>query len=132
MDRKLALKMTKSQGTTINKLGLRFDRVVLRLSKNLSDFSKVCNLNETIVLITLQAPIKWPAKTEKKLVDKIRKYSLTKENKNFILCQNSIRLKHFAKPKKNGPSLLFLVHRRSVKSQEIEKTVALWIKSLSS
>lgn len=71
-DKDIAEKIAKENGLTIAKLGLRFDKVVIRL---LSDI-RIAISNDipkgTAILLTITAPIRLPSKTESELCSQIR------------------------------------------------------------
>jgi hypothetical protein len=63
MERRIAETIASAGGTSVSKLGLRFDRVVVRV---LGDLARVCEAGApagVCVLVTISAPIRLPAKT---------------------------------------------------------------------
>ncbi len=63
----IAEEIATANGTTVRKLGLRFDRVVQRLLKGLDDSLTPINPNGKTVIVTITAPIVLPGKTEGEL-----------------------------------------------------------------
>lgn len=71
MDREMARAMTFAAGTSISKLGLRFDRVVLRVLRDLTEHCDRHAPEGTGVAVTISAPIHRPAATVETLMQRI-------------------------------------------------------------
>ncbi len=71
MDREMARAMTFAAGTSISKLGLRFDRVVLRVLRDLTEHCDRRAPERTGVVVTISAPIHRPAATVETLMQRI-------------------------------------------------------------
>jgi len=63
MDKQMATAMACAAGTSISDLGLRFDRVVLRLLRDLTQHCNRVVSDGALVLVTISAPIRLPATT---------------------------------------------------------------------
>jgi hypothetical protein len=63
LDRQLAEEIIEASGLTTTRLGLRFDRVVVRILTDLRRFADGATPAGLTVLLTLTAPIRTPAKT---------------------------------------------------------------------
>jgi hypothetical protein len=72
IDKHIAEKIAKHNGLSLTKLGLRFDKVVVRLLSNVRSCVSADIPGGVIVLVTISAPIKLPAKTEPALCNQIR------------------------------------------------------------
>lgn len=68
IDRKIAEDIANVHTLSIAKLGLRFDKVVVRLLGNLRTFAEETAPENKTVLLTATAPIKLPGKTGNELV----------------------------------------------------------------
>ena len=71
MDKQRAEAMARAAGTSISKLGLRFDRVVLRLLRDLTQHCDRVAPDGARVLVTISAPIRLPATTADHLKQRI-------------------------------------------------------------
>ena len=71
MDRGIAEEIARAGGTSVSKLGLRFDRVVVRILDDLSRFTERAAPANRCVLVTISAPIRLPARTERVLEQEI-------------------------------------------------------------
>jgi hypothetical protein len=71
-DRQLAEEIIKAGGFTSSKLGLRFDRVVVRILADLRHFADGATPAGMCVLLTITAPIRNPARTAGILEKEIR------------------------------------------------------------
>ncbi len=96
IEKEIAEKIVKANSSSTTKLGLRFDRVVVRLLGNLRFFVEQTNSNQKIILMTISAPIKLATKTEKELKSKI-KYLLNRKDHDqdlsISIFQNEVRLR---------------------------------------
>jgi hypothetical protein len=72
-ERQIAARIAKAGGQTISGLGLRFDRVVIRVLSDLRRFADGRTPAGATVVLTLTAPIRTPAKTATALEQKIAK-----------------------------------------------------------
>lgn len=135
MKKQIALKIAKSNGTTLSQLGLRFDKVVMQLSKNLKELSPELIASQKTVLVTLTAPIKVPAKTEKELKDKIRALLLSKKvptNKKINLYQNNIQLRFITCSVNVKPQIITVVHNRNIHPQDVLSLFTDWVELFKS
>jgi len=71
VDRQLAEKIVDHAGLTTSRLGLRFDRVVVRILADVRRFADGATPAGVTVLLTLTAPIRRPAKTANALEQEI-------------------------------------------------------------
>src|SRR5687768_3809799 len=71
VEKQIASKIAKAKNLSVSELGLRFDRVVIRLIEDLRTFSDTTVPKGLIVLVTVTAPIRQPAKTTAVLKNRI-------------------------------------------------------------
>lgn len=112
MDREMARAMALAAGASLPALGLRFDRVVLRV---LRDLTEHCDrrLPETMaVAVTISAPIQRPAATVEALKQRIDALVDGPQPAPpvFEACGNTIGLRLLPSPFSAGRKLLGLVH----------------------
>src|SRR4051812_11819636 len=72
IDRQVADKMVAANRLSLTKLGLRFDKVVVRLLGSLRACVEGANPKGKTVLMTITAPVKLPGKTQHELETIIR------------------------------------------------------------
>lgn len=126
----IAAEIAGIAGTTLKKLGLRFDKVVVRLLKSLNDSLGQHIPNEKTVVLTITAPIKLPAKTESELKRQILDYIdsgyLTKD-RALVIYENNICMRMVDKPSRKTNKMLGFVHNRSVSSTQLLDLVTNWL-----
>jgi hypothetical protein len=109
-------KAVKANGLTTAELGLRFDRVVIRLIDELHEFARRTVPTGTTVLVTVTAPIRMPAKTAAMLGDRIEALlagASSLRDRNFTINGNRARIRILNHSSTRTPRLLGFVHNRS-------------------
>jgi hypothetical protein len=95
-DRQLAEEIIKSCGFSISKLGLRFDRVVVRILADLRHFADGSTPSGMTILLTLTAPIRNPARTAgilEKEIQALFAEGTVGEDRRAIVHGNLIRMR---------------------------------------
>ena len=64
IEKQIANEIAKANGVSVTKLGLRFDKVVVRLLGNIRIAIEQEVPKKVTVIMTITAPIRLPAKTE--------------------------------------------------------------------
>lgn len=112
MDREMAKAMTFAAGVSISKLGLRFDRVVLRVLRDLTEHCDQRVPEGTAVVVTISAPIRRPAATVEALMERID--ALIEGRRPlpaiFEACGNTLGVRLLPPPLAERHKLLGLVH----------------------
>lgn len=95
-DKEIAEKIAKKSGITISKLGLRFDKVAVRLLNNIRNAINKDIPDGTIVLLAMTAPIKLPQKTELEIYEQISDFlnpNKPQISRKLTIFQNKIHIK---------------------------------------
>lgn len=113
MDRQMADEMASAAGVSISKLGLRFDRVVLRLLRDLAQHCDRVAPDGARILVTVSAPIRLPARTVGHLKQRIEALILEGGSPAEEITQvhdNTVGLRLVEAAPGSRPRLLGLVH----------------------
>jgi hypothetical protein len=88
IEKQVISKIAKAKSLSISELGLRFDRVVIRLVHELHLFASKTVPAGATVLVTVSAPIRLPAKTldalKKRIESLLASESIRKDHKAMI------------------------------------------------
>lgn len=92
-EKTVAAQFTKFSGKSLRDLGLRFDRVVVRVQDDVRDFASSEFPDAVLALITMTAPIRLPGNTAEALKEKLSELLVKKPiGKAFKanLCGNKV------------------------------------------
>jgi hypothetical protein len=121
-ERELAARIAKARGTSVARLGLRFDRVVQRVAAELRAHATLVVPDGATVLVTLTAPILQPAKTVEALRAKLAALVARPSSPRDVLADvlgNRVRLR-LRRPAPRGASKLVLfVHNPDVDARQL-------------
>lgn len=113
IEKKIVAEIAKTKGFGIATLGLRFDRVVLRVTKDLRISAEGSIPTGTTVFLTITAPIRLPAKTalalEKRVVSKIGQ-RVPQRDLSSTIHGNHVRMRFVEHGSKRAPKLVVFVH----------------------
>ncbi|MEO6550691.1 MAG: hypothetical protein ABIN94_21985 [Ferruginibacter sp.] len=131
IEKQIADQIAKANGLTVVKLGLRFDKVVVRLIGNLrTSLEQVVPTGETLIM-TMIAPIKQPAKTEYGLTTLIRDFlesGIKKEDDNLNVLGNEVHLRTVrSTPNKRAGRFIGLVHNPGTNAKKLLDLAARWV-----
>jgi len=128
IEKQLGEKIAKAGGLTVAKLGLRFDRVVVRLLGNLRTSLEHANLKQEAVLLTITAPIWLPAKTEIALKEQIGNLlDSGVRNRKITIFQNEARLSIVKTSVKQTAKFIGLVHNPGTDPKLLLDLAAQWL-----
>lgn len=131
IDKNIAEKIAKENKTTIKKLGLRFDKVVVRLLSDLRA-SIGSNIPEgTAVLYTITAPIKLPTKMELGLSQQIRDVlnsAVRNTDHQSTIFQNQICIRIINVPTNQTENFAGFVHNPECNSKQLLDFAARWLR----
>ena len=133
-DRQFAEAISVAGGSTVSRLGLRFDRVVVRLLDRLRCFLGAGKPEGVTVLLTLTAPIRGPGKTAAALEQEIAallKAGGAESEWSGILYGNRAQLRVVEHATRGRPKLLGFVHNPEVDAAEILELAECWLRSSS-
>lgn len=117
---------------TVVKLGLRFDKVVIRVLGKLKAFVRESVPKGKVVVITISAPIRLPAKTERALEEKIKdcleSRSQRREQK-AIIYKNKVHIRIINRSSSRVPQFIGFVHSSNTNSKLILDYTTKWVSS---
>lgn len=130
IDKDIAEKIATGNGLSLAKLGLRFDKVVVRLLSDLRRSVSADIPGGVVVLLTISAPIKLPAKTELALCTQIREVvkSGTKNNHHAsVVFQNNISIRVIHVPIQHTEKVVGFVHNPGCDSKRLLDLAEDWL-----
>jgi len=131
-DRRIAEGIASSKALSVAKLGLRFDRVVVRLLGDLRSFSESAVPEEFTVLISITAPIRQPAKTATALREKIEALlaaPVPGRDRKITVDQNEVRMRLVNCSTKRASKLIGFVHNPETNSKRLLEMAEEWLAS---
>jgi hypothetical protein len=126
--------LARLHGPTASRLGLRFDRVALRVIDDLRQITVQSAPTNLIVLMTLTAPIKLPARTVVGIAHRLKPLfaaGATRRQLRATICGNGVRIRLIERPSKLAPALVGFVHNPDADSRRLLDLAAAWINSRS-
>ena len=131
VDKEIAEAVAASGDTTTSRLGLRFDRVVVRVLHRLALFVD-CNAPKGLaVLLTLTAPVRVPKKTAVALereVAALLQNRFSEIERSVVLHGNRAELRLVERPPTGGRALLGFVHNPNVDAVVILNLAERWLR----
>jgi hypothetical protein len=120
IEKQIANEIVKANGLSLSKLGLRFDKVVVRILGNIRNAIEQEVPKESVIIVTISAPIKLPAKTEHELIEKIR--SVVSKGKkerdtSLTIFENEVRIRFLKYSSKQNINFIGLVHNKDIDSK---------------
>jgi hypothetical protein len=116
----IANEIAKANGLSLSKLGLRFDKVVIRILGNIRNAIEKEVPKESVIMVTISAPIKLPAKTEHELIEKIRNIVSTgkkERDTSLTIFENEVRIRFLKYSSKQNINFIGLVHNKDIDSK---------------
>jgi hypothetical protein len=130
IEKHLITEAVKTRGLSIARLGLRFDRVVIKLAEQLHEFAADAVPTGTTVLLTVAAPILLPARTAVDLAKRIESLlanGSTSQDQTVTVKGNSVRIRILKHSSKRTEKLLLFVHNRTTRSLMLLDLVEEWL-----
>jgi hypothetical protein len=128
--RAIAEQIAKAGGETITGLGLRFDRVVVRVLRDLWRFAEGSTLPRATVIVTLTAPIRAPAKTVIALeleIDALLRAGVGGRDRVADVWGNAVRLRLVEHALTRSHKLIGFVHNRDVDAKHLLDLAEQWL-----
>jgi hypothetical protein len=123
--------IARAAGETVSKLGLRFDRVVVRVLRDLRGFAKTRVPTGKTVILTLTAPILTPTRTVAALqpeIDTLLRSGTRDGDRIASVCGNAIRIRVAKHMSSRNHELIGLVHNRDIDSKHLADLVESWLR----
>lgn len=130
--KKIAQYIALSQGLSVNRSGLRFDKVVIRLLHTLRSAVEHCLPTDKALIVTITAPIKCPAATAAELATKILTLLVSPmPQQDYVLAigSNAIRIRMVATTTAPVTRLIGLVHNPDINAGRLLDAAAQWLRS---
>lgn len=130
VEKSIFAEIAKRRKIKIATLGLRFDRVVIRLINDLHEFADRALPNGTTVLVTMTAPIRLPAKTAAELCSRINPMVVgvtSARDKHATINGNNARIRVLRHSNKRAPKLLGAVHNQTSDPRVIFNLLEEWL-----
>lgn len=130
-DKEIGEQIAKTSGETVLRLGLRFDRVVVRVLGDLKSFAKARVPKGQTVVLTLTAPILTPAKTVAALeieIDALLQAAARDPDRTAVVCGNGVRLRLVKHAPSRSYEIIGLVHNRDISSKRLADLAEQWLR----
>ena len=131
-DRAVAVAVAEMGGCRVSQLGLRFDRVALRILDQLTCHASACVPEGVSVILTLTAPIRMP----KQVVSAIQSGLSTlvqddgdRTERSIALVGGQARLRLVEGVPQDAPKLLGFVHNPEIAAAQISDLAVKWLRT---
>jgi hypothetical protein len=114
----------------MGKLGLRFDKVVVRLLSGIRESITKDIPGKTSVLFTIAAPIKLPSKTElevRKHIDEYLNHEEKYGEQELIVFQNKVLIRKVKVPITQPIKFAGFVHNQNSKPKQLLDFATIWL-----
>lgn len=129
-DKAIAIEIAKTNGLNITKLGLRFDKVVIRLLGNIRIAIEKEIPKDYAVILTMTAPIKHPAKTENGIIENFKEIFVHRKQLNDTLLtvfKNDVHLIFIKPSSKKFINFIGFVHNKDIDSKYLLDIASKWL-----
>lgn len=130
-DRAVAQQIVAAGGESVSSLGLRFDRVAIRVLGDLRRFVTGRVPTGATVLLTLTAPIRMPAKTVSALeqeIDALLSDHTGQPGRRTSLCGNTVSLRLVRDGAGRAGPLVGFVHNRAGDAPRLLSLAERWLR----
>jgi hypothetical protein len=130
-EKAIAEDVLKETGASTSALGLRFDRVVVRVLGRLRAFADDVVPDGQSVILTVSAPIRLPAKTADRLEDEITALLATSapsRERCARILGNDVRLRLVKESSGRGCKLIGFVHNPQANTQQLLDAAERWLR----
>jgi hypothetical protein len=132
IEKDLAFDILRSGGLSPSQLGLRFDRVVVRVLAELRSFVEAATPESVAVLVTISAPVRQPAKTVGDLKANITALitaGVSAADSVAILHGNSVRLRLVEQSARAPIRLIGFVHHPRAAPETLLDLAEQWLRA---
>ncbi|SRR5258708_3730052 len=130
IEKQVANEIAKANQVSVTKLGLRFDKVVVRLLGNIRMAIEQKIPKNMTVLMAITAPIKLPAKTEYELIEKLNDFleaGVQHQDSVLAIFQNKVRLRIIKPSSRQTTKFVGLVHNPDIDAKLLLNLTAKWL-----
>lgn len=127
----IAEEVLKATGASSAKLGLRFDRVVVRVLADLRDFADRVVPDGLSVILTISAPIRLPAKTVRGLEIEIAALLAAdgpSAERSAVIHGNQVRIRLAKNGRGRARKLIGFVHNPGADAQALLDVAQRWLR----
>lgn len=128
-EKEIAQEIARANGVSVTKLGLRFDGVVVRLLGSLRASLAQEKRKETVVM-TITAPIRFPAKTAVELAGEIRNLLASgargKDHSTTVF-ENRVCIRIVPAPSRSSAQFIGLVHNPDINAVSLLDLATHWL-----
>jgi hypothetical protein len=132
IEKELAFDILRAGGLSPSQLGLRFDRVVVRVLADLRSFVEAAAPGSLSVLVTIAAPIRLPATTVNDLKAEITALlatGLPRADSSAVLHGNRIRIRLLEQSANAPTRLIGFVHNRDPAPEQLLDLAEQWLRA---
>ena len=131
LDREIAEAIARAAGSSVSQLGLRLDRVVIRVLGRLRRYAEDAAPSGTTIVVTITAPIGSPAKTAVALEAEIEALVFAGDahpTRDLSLYGNAVQVRLAAHSPARAHKLVGFVHNRGVAAVELLDLAEAWLR----
>jgi len=132
LEKRIAGEILRFGGLSDSKLGLRFDRVVVRVLGRLRAVAETEAPDGTTFLVTISAPIRAPGKTAGALEDEIKAAVLADgppAERTATVYGNRVRVRLIRHVRGRTPKLIGFVHNPDAAPQQLLDLAERWLRA---
>lgn len=125
-----SLAIATSNGLTAAELGLRFDKVALRVLEILRIQAENSLSKGETVIVTVTAPIRVPDRTGKgiaTLIESLTTTSAERQNKKALIMGNEVHLRLLRHARAQAPRFIGFIHNPDVKASRLIRLATAWL-----
>lgn len=130
IEKRIGTAIAHSGKSTVKKIGLRFDRVVVGLFRDIRQSIEQDVPKGMAVIMTITAPIKHPSKTADEVIEKIKDYlkpGMHEEDCILTVYLNKVQLRIAPTSKTQTEKFVGLVHNPDVEASMLLDLAAQWL-----
>jgi hypothetical protein len=132
IEKEIADEILRASGLSASKLGLRFDRVVVRVLGDLRYFAEAATPHGVTILVTITAPIRLPAKTVNDLrreISALLSAGTSHEDQSATFQSNGVRMRLVEHSSERAPKLIGFVHNPDSAPKPLLDLAAHWLRA---
>ena len=132
IEKEIADAILSANGLSASKLGLRFDRVVVRVFGDLRSFAEAATPEGVTVLVTISAPIRLPAKTVNELKREIGaglSADIPHGDQSATFHGNAVRMRLLEHSSNGTPKLIGFVHNPDSDPRRLLDLAERWLRA---
>jgi len=132
IEREIADAILRANGSSASRLGLRFDRVVVRVLGDLRSFAETAAPDGVTILVTISAPIRLPAKTVsdlKREIGALLTAGAPRGDRSATVQGNDVRVRLVERSPSAAPKLIGFVHNPDSAPKPLLDLAEQWLRA---